>query len=67
MSGCAFSFKMKILRCSAYVGWQLASDAVVFKVDSAYGLQMWYHERLKPWVHYIPVKADLSDLHQRFL
>ena len=47
-------------------GWQLASDAVVFKVDSAYGLQMWYHERLKPWVHYIPVKADLSDLHQRF-
>lgn len=22
----------------------------------------WYYDILKPWVHYVPVKRDLSDL-----
>lgn len=24
------------------------------------------HDRLQPWVHYVPVKADLSDLYKKF-
>ncbi|KAJ2932199.1 hypothetical protein H1R20_g4882, partial [Candolleomyces eurysporus] len=23
----------------------------------------WYHDRVEPWVHYVPVQMDLSDLH----
>lgn len=40
--------------------WKLLSNSVVFKVNSHY--EQWYYHRLKPWTHYIPVAADLSDL-----
>ena len=30
------------------------------------GATDWYHEHLVPWVHYVPVKEDLSDLRQQF-
>lgn len=33
----------------------------VFKVASQFGLQQWYYDKLKPFEHYIPVAADLSD------
>ena len=36
------------------------------KVESSHGFEMHYYERLKPFEHYIPVKADLSDLHEQF-
>jgi hypothetical protein len=26
----------------------------------------WFHQFLKPWVHYIPVASDLSDLEDRW-
>jgi hypothetical protein len=26
----------------------------------------WYHDHLVPWVHYIPVAPDLSDLHEKY-
>lgn len=45
---------------------QLQSSAAIFKVDSAFGFKQWFYERLEPWVHYIPVAADLSDLRRRF-
>ncbi|XP_065846739.1 protein O-glucosyltransferase 2-like isoform X2 [Oscarella lobularis] len=38
----------------------LAGDAVVFKQDSSY-YEHFYNE-LEPWVHYIPLKSDLSDV-----
>jgi hypothetical protein len=38
----------------------LAMGSTVFKVDSDW--KLWYSHLLKPWVHYIPVAADLSDL-----
>ncbi|XP_032794179.2 protein O-glucosyltransferase 2 [Daphnia magna] len=38
----------------------LAGDAVVFKQDSEYYEH--FYSDLKPRVHYIPIKADLSDL-----
>ena len=44
--------------------WKLYSNSVVFKVDSHY--EQWYYKDLKEWVHYIPVKADLSDLEEKY-
>ena len=41
----------------------LAGDGVVFKQDSEYYEH--FYDRLKPWVHYIPLKHDLSDLEQK--
>lgn len=38
----------------------LAGDAVVFKQDSGYYEH--FYSDLTPGVHYIPIKADLSDL-----
>lgn len=38
----------------------LAGNSVVFKQDSTY-YEHFYSE-LKPFVHYIPIKRDLSDL-----
>lgn len=37
----------------------------VLKVESAFGFRQWYYDRLRPWQHYVPVKADLSDLAER--
>jgi hypothetical protein len=41
---------------------KLLSGSPILKVSSPYGYQQWYYPRLKPWVHFIPVKSDLSDL-----
>lgn len=38
----------------------LAGDSVVLKQDSGY-YEHFYNE-LRPWEHYIPVRADLGDL-----
>jgi hypothetical protein len=35
-------------------------DSVVWKVEPAYVDYFWFE--LKPWIHYIPVKADFTDL-----
>ncbi len=34
----------------------------VLKLDSKFGYRQWYYDRLTPWEHYVPVKADASDL-----
>lgn len=39
---------------------ELFSGSCILKVDSPY--KVWYSHLLKPYVHYIPIKADLSDL-----
>ena len=44
--------------------WKLFSNSVVFKVDSHY--EQWYYNELKEWIHYIPVKGDLSDLEEKY-
>ncbi|MCC6220934.1 MAG: hypothetical protein IT291_06815 [Deltaproteobacteria bacterium] len=38
---------------------KLAMQSVVLKVQGEH--MQWYYEELKPWVHYIPVEADLLD------
>ena len=35
----------------------------VLKVQSLF--EMWYYPSIHPWVHYVPVQADLSDLEER--
>jgi len=40
--------------------WLVSADS-----DSEQGFREWYNQRLKPWVHYVPVKADLSDFDQK--
>jgi len=39
---------------------ELGSGSCVLLVDSPY--KLWYMSMIKPYQHYIPVKADLSDL-----
>ena len=42
---------------------ELSMGSVVFLVESKY--RIWYMRYLKPGVHYIPVKSDLSDLYEK--
>ncbi len=41
-------------------GWKFFTRSLVFKPNSSW--IQWYYRQLKPWVHYVPVEADLSDL-----
>ena len=59
------AFKYQILvdgnSCAyARAYWQLFSNCVILKQDSD-SIQ-WYYRALEPYVHYIPVKADMSNL-----
>lgn len=42
---------------------ELAFGSVILKVDSKY--KIWYLDLLEPFVHYIPIKKDLSDLKEK--
>jgi hypothetical protein len=37
----------------------------VIKVASPAGYRQWYYDRLEPYRHYVPVRADMSDLIER--
>ncbi|WP_341987543.1 glycosyl transferase family 90 [Azorhizobium sp. AG788] len=41
---------------------RLLLGCCVIKVTSPYGFRQWFYDALVPWIHYVPVKADLSDL-----
>ncbi len=41
---------------------KLLSGGAVLKVASQNGYCQWYYDKLVPWVHYIPIAADMSDL-----
>lgn len=48
---------------SAYrLSYELNMGSVILLVDDADGYKMWVSRFLVPYVHYIPVKSDLSDL-----
>jgi hypothetical protein len=45
--------------------WKLLTGSCVLKqVTSDI---MWFYKELKPWVHYVPLKEDLSDLPERVM
>ncbi|MEO0544738.1 MAG: glycosyl transferase family 90 [Pseudomonadota bacterium] len=37
----------------------------VLKVESQFGFRQWHYDRIKPWEHFVPVKADMSDLEEK--
>lgn len=41
---------------------KMLSGGLVFKVDSPGSYRQWYYHLLNPWINYIPVAADLSNL-----
>lgn len=46
---------------SAYrLSLELQSGSCILMVESKY--RLWYKHMLKPYIHYIPIKSDLSDL-----
>ena len=45
--------------------WQLFSNCVIFKQSSP-DIQ-WFYGALQPYVHYIPLEQDLSDLVEKIL
>ena len=49
---------------SAWAGLfnMLLSGGVLLKVDSEEGFIQWFYNRLEPWINYVPIKHDLSDL-----
>jgi hypothetical protein len=40
----------------------MLTGAPVLRVASPYNFRQWWHDRIQPWVHYVPVEADMSDL-----
>ena len=43
--------------------WKLLTNSIVFKHESNF--RLYFYTVLKPWVHYIPLKEDLSDLFEK--
>lgn len=41
----------------------LAGGSLILKQDSSY-YEHFYH-KLEPWVHYVPIKRDISDLQEK--
>lgn len=37
----------------------------MFKVASPAGFRQWYYDRLRPFEHYVPVNADMSDFAEK--
>jgi len=44
--------------------WKLNSGSVIMKSDSRW--QQWFYEDYKPWMHYVPIKDDFSDIDEKF-
>ncbi|MEO9875769.1 MAG: glycosyl transferase family 90 [Anderseniella sp.] len=41
---------------------RLLMGCCLLKPESPGGYRLWYSDRFKPWLHYVPVEPDLSDL-----
>jgi Glycosyl transferase family 90 len=42
--------------------YRLLTGSPVLKIESSRGLMQWFYDRLAPWVNYVPVAPDMSDL-----
>ena len=45
--------------------WKLNSGSVIFKTDSNW--HQWFYEDYKPWIHYIPINDDFSNILEMFV
>jgi hypothetical protein len=41
---------------------KLLIGSAVLKVASPIGYRQWYYDRLRPWINFVPVASDMSDL-----
>jgi hypothetical protein len=41
---------------------RLLLGCCVIKVGSRFGYRQWYYDELRPWEHYVPVAADMTDV-----
>lgn len=44
--------------------WKLNSGSVIFKSDSRW--KQWFYDDYVPWIHYVPIKDDFSDIDEKF-
>lgn len=44
--------------------WKLNSGSVLFKTDGAW--RQWFYDEFRPWIHYVPIKDDFSDIDDKF-
>lgn len=44
---------------------RLKMGCCVLKVASPFGFRQWYYDRLVPFEHFVPIRADLSDLQEQ--
>lgn len=44
---------------------RLLLGCCVLKVGSTMGWRQWYYDSVEPWVHFIPIEPDLSDLAEK--
>lgn len=44
--------------------WKLNSGSVIFKVDAPW--IQWFYPEYLPYIHYIPIKDDMSDLQEKY-
>jgi hypothetical protein len=49
---------------NAWAGFfqRLLTGSPVLKAASPFGFRQWFYHHLQPWVHYVPIAADFSDL-----
>lgn len=45
--------------------WKLLTGSCVIRVNSQRG--QWFHEKLRPYTHLVPVKSDLSNLEEQVM
>jgi len=45
--------------------WKLNSGSVIFKTESRW--RQWFYDDYLPWVHYIPINDDFSNLQEMYL
>jgi hypothetical protein len=44
---------------------KMIMGSTILKVASRDGFRQWFYDRLEPWIHFVPVAADLSDFAER--
>jgi hypothetical protein len=67
-----FEFRYLIVadgNSSAWAGTfnMLLSGGVLLKIESEEGFMQWFYNRLEPWINYVPIKHDLSDLVEKII
>jgi hypothetical protein len=53
-----------ISSCWDATAWKMNSGSVVFKTDSDW--KQWFYDDYKPWVHFVPIADDFSDINEKY-